>query len=312
MPESLTDTPQVQQLLRRAAGLDQPGGDERLKRIVHRVATEMCRIVEEFDVTPTEFWAACGYVTRLGQANEVGLLVPGLGVETFLDIVMDEKERRAGLQGGTPRTIEGPLYITDAPLEKGEARLDQDPEEGEVLFVEGQVRDTDGKPVAGAVVDVWHANTKGFYSFFDPTPTPQSPYNLRRRIETDADGRYRFRTIMPSGYGCPPDGPTQQLLDRLGRHGKRPAHVHFFVEAPGHRKLTTQINISDDPYLHDDFAFATREGLIPELVRHTDPAEIKARGLDKPFATITFDFELNREAANLPEAVVVREHAKAA
>ncbi len=312
MAESLTNTPDVKKLLERAAGLDQSGGDQRLKRIVHKVATDLCRTIEEFDVTPSEFWAACGYLTRLGQANEVGLLVPGLGVETFLDVVMDEKERRAGLQGGTPRTIEGPLYITDAPLEKGEARLDQDPEQGEVLFVDGQVRDTDGKPVAGAVVDVWHANTKGFYSFFDPTPTPQSPYNLRRRIETDAEGRYRFRTIMPSGYGCPPDGPTQELLNHLGRHGKRPAHVHFFVEAPGFRKLTTQINISDDPYLHDDFAFATRDGLIPELVRHTDPAEIKARGLDAPFATIKFDFELNREAANLPEAVVVREHAKAA
>ena len=312
MAESLTNTPEVEKLLNRAAGLDQPGGDERLKRIVHRIATEMCRIVEDFDVTPSEFWAACGYLTRLGQANEVGLLVPGLGVETFLDLVMDEKERRAGLQGGTPRTIEGPLYITDAPLEKGEARLDQDPEQGEVLFVDGQVRDTSGTPVPGAVVDVWHANTKGFYSFFDPTPTPQSPYNLRRRIETDAQGRYRFRTIMPSGYGCPPDGPTQQLLDVIGRHGKRPVHVHFFVEAPGFRKLTTQINISDDPYLHDDFAFATRDGLIPELVRHADPAEIKARGLNEPFATIRFDFELNREAANLPEAVVVREHAKAA
>jgi catechol 1,2-dioxygenase len=312
MTDSLINSPEVKKLLQRAAGLDQPGGDERLKRIVHRVATEMCRIIEEFDVTPSEFWAACGYLTRLGQANEVGLLVPGLGVETFLDVVMDEKERRAGLQGGTPRTIEGPLYITDAPLEKGEARLDQDPEQGEVLFMEGQVRDTEGKPVAGAIVDVWHANTKGFYSFFDPTPTPQSPYNLRRRIETDAEGRYRFRSILPSGYGCPPGGSTQQLLDQLGRHGKRPAHIHFFVEALGYRKLTTQINISDDPYLHDDFAFATREGLIPELVRHTDPAEIKARGLNEPFATITFDFELNREAENLPEAVVVREHAKAA
>lgn len=312
MAKSLTETPDVKRLLERAAGLDQRGGDERLKRIVHRVATEMCRIVEEFDVTPSEFWAACGYLTRLGQANEVGLLVPGLGVETFLDVVMDEKERRAGLEGGTPRTIEGPLYITDAPLEKGEARLDQDPEQGEVLFMEGQVRDTRGTPVPGAIVDVWHANTKGFYSFFDPTPTPQSPYNLRRRIETDAEGRYRFRTIMPSGYGCPPDGPTQQLLDLIGRHGKRPAHIHFFVEAPGFRKLTTQINISDDPYLHDDFAFATRDGLIPELVRHTDASEIKARGLNEPFATIRFDFELNREAANLPEAVVVREHAKAA
>ena len=116
MADSLTNTPQVQLLLNRAAGLDQPGGNERLKRIAHRVVTDLCRTFEEFDVTPTEFWTAVSYVTRLGQANEVGLLVPGLGIETFLDLVMDEKERRAGLQGGTPRTIEGPLYITDAPL----------------------------------------------------------------------------------------------------------------------------------------------------------------------------------------------------
>ena len=164
-------------------------------------------------------------------------------------------------------------------------------------------------PCAGAIVEVWHANTKGGYSFFDPS---QSPYNLRRRIETDAEGRYRFRSILPSGYGCPPDGVTQQLLTALGRHGNRPAHIHFFVEAPGFRKLTTQINISDDPYLHDDFAFATRDGLIPELVRHTEASEIKEKGLNEPFATIRFDFELNCEAANLPEAVVVRDHAQAA
>ncbi len=309
MTEYLTDTPEVKRLLTRVAGLDQPGGNQRLKRIVERVATDLCRIIEDFDITPTEFWTAVSYVTRLGQAGEVGLLVPGLGLETFLDVVMDEKERRAGLEGGTPRTIEGPLYITDAPLVKGEARLDQDPEQGEVLFMEGQVRDADGNPVPGAIVDVWHANTKGGYSFFDPS---QTPYNLRRRIETDTDGRYRLRTIMPSGYGCPPDGPTQQLLSAIGRHGHRPAHIHFFVEAPGYRKLTTQINIADDEYLHDDFAFATRDGLIPEVVRHTDPADIKAHGLNEPFATIRFDFTLNREAANLPEAVVVREHAKAA
>lgn len=309
MSGTVIDTQEVKQLLTRVAGLNQAGGDERLKRIVHRVATDLCRTIEDFDVSPTEFWTAVSYVTRLGQANEVGLLVPGLGVETFLDLLMDEKERRAGLEGGTPRTIEGPLYVAGAPLSKGEARLDQDPEQGEVLFVDGQVRDTEGKPVPGAIVDVWHANTKGGYSFFDPS---QSAYNLRRRIETDAEGHYRFRSILPSGYGCPPNGMTQQLLTALGRHGNRPAHIHFFVEAPGYRKLTTQINISDDPYLHDDFAFATREGLIPDLVRHTDPDEIKARGLNEPFATIRFDFELNREAAALPEAVVVRDHAKAA
>ena len=309
MNVNLTDSRPVQQLLDRVAGLDQPGGNDRLKRIVRRVASDLCRTIEEFDVTPSEFWTAVGYLTRLGQANEVGLLVPGLGIETFLDVMMDEKERRAGLSGGTPRTIEGPLYVAGAPLAKNEARMDQDPEHGEVLFMDGQVRDTAGNPVAGAIVDVWHANTKGGYSFFDPS---QSAYNLRRRIETDAAGNYRLRTILPSGYGCPPNGVTQQLLTALGRHGNRPAHIHFVVDAPGYRRLTTQINISDDPYLHDDFAFATRDELIPELVRHTDSWEIKARGLNEPFTTIHFDFTLNSEAAQLPDPVVMREHAEAA
>jgi Dioxygenase len=65
------------------------------------------------------------------------------------------------------------------------------------------VRDVNGRPVAGAIVDVWHANPLGGYSFFDPS---QPKYNLRRRIETDAEGRYRFRTVLPAGYasdtGC--------------------------------------------------------------------------------------------------------------
>ena len=306
---SLVDTALVQNVLHKAAGLDGPAGDPRLKRILHRIATDLCRTVEEFAVTPTEFWTAVDYLGRVGASHEMGLLVPGLGLEHFMDLLMDEEERKAGLAGGTPRTIEGPLYITDAPLSDGEARLDQDPEQGEVLFVDGQVRDTEGKPVPGAIVDVWHANTRGGYSHFDPS---QSPYNLRRRIRTDGEGRYRFRTILPSGYGVPPDGPTNALLSAVGRHGQRPAHIHFFVDAPGFRKLTTQINLAGDKYLHDDFAFGTRDGLVSAATRHTDTADIHARGLNEPFSTMTFDFVVNRDAGHLPEAVVVREHAKAA
>ncbi|MBF3246952.1 catechol 1,2-dioxygenase, partial [Pseudomonas aeruginosa] len=133
---------------------------------------------------------------------------------------------------------------------------------GTVMFLQGRVSGPDGQPLAGAIVDVWHANTQGTYSYFDSS---QSEYNLRRRIRTDADGRYRARSIVPSGYGCPSDGPTQELLDRLGRHGQRPAHIHFFVSAPGHRHLTTQINLAGDRYLWDDFAYATRDGLIGDL-----------------------------------------------
>src|SRR5205823_7838428 len=146
-------------------------------------------------------------------------------------------------------------------------------------------------------LDVWHANTMGNYSHFDPT---QTAYNLRRRIETDKDGRYRFRSIMPSGYACPPGSQTEKLLQALGRHGNRPAHVHFFVTAAGYRKLTTQINIDGDKYLHDDFAFGTRDDLIPQVQRVTEAAEIHKAGLNKPFARIRFDFVILKDAAGAP------------
>ncbi|MFL5282619.1 MAG: catechol 1,2-dioxygenase [Rhodopila sp.] len=308
MTDSLLETRVVKDLLMKVSGLDHDSGNLRLKRIVHRVVGDLFRTIEEFDVQPDEFWAAMGYLTRLGQSGEVGLLVPGLGLETFLDLRLDQAEQKAGIEGGTPRTIEGPLYVAGAPLSKGEARLDDGSEQGEVLFMDGQVRSSDGKPVAGAVVDVWHANTLGGYSFFDPS---QPKYNLRRRIETDADGRYRFRTLLPSGYACPPGGATQELLDQLGRHGHRPAHIHFFVSAPGHRKLTTQINIDGDEYLHDDFAFATRDGLIPEVRRVTDAVAVREKGLNAPYAEITFDFVLHPEQAAAPATLVHRQHATA-
>jgi catechol 1,2-dioxygenase len=308
MTDTLMETRAVKDLLMKVSGSDERGGDRRLKRIVHRVVSDLFRTIEDFDVQPDEFWTAMSYLTRLGQSGEVGLLVPGLGLETFLDLRLDQAEQKVGIEGGTPRTIEGPLYVAGAPLSKGEARLDDGSEQGEVLFMDGQVRDRSGKPIPGAIVDVWHANALGGYSFFDPA---QPKYNLRRRIETDADGRYRFRTLLPSGYACPPGGPTQQLLDQLGRHGHRPAHIHFFVTAPGHRKLTTQINIDGDEYLHDDFAFATRDGLIPEVRRVTDAAAAREKGLNAPYAEITFDFVLHPEQTVAPTTVVHREHAPA-
>ena len=108
----------------------------------------------------------------------------------------------------------------------------------------------------------------------------------------DADGRYKFQSILPSGYGVPPGSPTEALLSALGRHGQRPAHIHFFISAPGHRKLTTQINIEGDPLLHDDFAYATRDGLVPHVIERDDEASIHANNLNGPFAEIEFDIHL--------------------
>jgi catechol 1,2-dioxygenase len=284
--------------------------DARVQQVVVRLVGDLFKAIEDLDLQPSEIWKGIEYLAETGAKHELGLLAPGLGLERFIDIRADEAEARAGLTGGTPRTIEGPLYVAGAPVAQGFARLDdgKDTEGAEVLFMQGTVYGADGKPVPDATVEVWHANLMGNYSFFDQS---QSPFNLRRTIVTDANGRYQFRSIVPMGYGCPPDGMTQRLLDKLGRHGRRPAHIHFFVTAPNLRKLTTQINIDGDEYLWDDFAFASREGLVPSVNRVSDPEELARRGLDKPFASIDFDFRLLADKANAPAAEVERARAAA-
>ncbi|CAN7594039.1 catechol 1,2-dioxygenase [Massilia sp. LjRoot122] len=284
--------------------------DARVQQVVVRLLGDLCKAIEDLDISPSEFWSGVSYMSAAGAANELGLLAAGLGLERFLDIRADEAEAKAGLEGGTPRTIEGPLYVAGAPESTGFARLDDgsESEQAEVLFMQGTVFDGDGQPLAGAKVEVWHANLMGNYSFFDRT---QSDFNLRRSIVTDKNGRYAFRSILPKGYGCPPNGTTQQLLDKLGRHGQRPAHIHFFVSAPGHRKLTTQINIDGDEYLWDDFAFASREGLVPPVTRIDDPAQLDAKRVSAPFASIDFDFRLYRDTAAAPSPLVERPRAAA-
>lgn len=170
------------------------------------------------------------------------------------------------------------------------------------------VTDVEGNVIPNAKVEVWHANGNGMYSFFDKT---QSDFNLRRTINTSADGKYMAQTTMPVGYGCPPNGPTQSLLNLLGRHGQRPSHVHYFVSAPGYRKLTTQFNIEGDKYLWDDFAFATRDGLVATAIDKTDDASMKKYKLDKPFKHITFDIKLTKDARNVPPTEVERRRASA-
>ncbi|WP_322044552.1 catechol 1,2-dioxygenase [Paraburkholderia sp. J67] len=279
--------------------------DPRTQAIVGRIVRDLFYTIEDFDVTPSEFWSALNYVAEAGP--EMGLIAAGLGFEHFLDVRLDEAEAKLGLEGGTPRTIEGPLYVAGAPEADGHARLDNGESPGETLLMQGRVLGDDGQPVPGALVEVWHANHLGNYSYFDST---QPPFHLRASIRADADGRYSFRSVVPVGYSVPPAGKTQQLLDRLGRHGHRPAHIHFFVSAPGHRKLTTQINIDGDPYLWDDFAFATREGLVPDVKRQPQHNG-NAFGIDGAFAQIEFDFHLLPEHASAPAAEIERLRAAA-
>ena len=280
----------------------------RVQEITLRIVTDLMKTINDLNITADEYWTGVSYIGDLGK--EAGLLSPGLGFDHFMDLMIEEHMKAAGLEGGTIRTIEGPLYVSGAPEEKGFARLDDgtEDEEGTVLFMQGYVYDEDGNPIPNAKVEAWHANTLGNYSYFDES---QPDFNLRRTIITDDDGKYAFRSIVPLGYSVPPGGMTDQVLSALGRHGNRPAHIHFFVSAEGMRKITTQINIDGDEYLWDDFAFASREGLVPEVTMVDNADKLKEKGLDKPYASIDFDFHLLKNSkADVHGSEVARRRAQ--
>ena len=282
----------LQTFIRTASGFDSDKGDPRVKEIVNRLLSDLCKAIDDLDITMDEFWHGANYLMRLGQAHETALLVAGLGLEHILDVREDDLDEMAGLaaEGATPRTIEGPLYVSGAPVVQGEGQLDDGTDtESALMHLSGKVVDLEtGEVIPNATVEVWHCNSKGNYSFFDKS---QSDFNMRRTIETD-NGTYTARSIIPSGYSVPDGNPTHELLELLGRHGSRPAHVHFFVHAPGYRHLTTQINLANDPFCYDDFAYATKEELVVDPVSVTDPEKIAAAKMKGPYEELTFDFAL--------------------
>ncbi len=283
------------QLLDRVTESNRDNGNPRAKQITARIVGDLFRAIDDLDISPDEFWVGVDWLNRLCQGGQAGLITAGLGFDRLLDIRSDESDERAGRKAGTPRAIEGPLYIAGAPLSKFETRVDEagDAKRGETMVMEGSVLDLNGKPVAGAIVDVWHANELGRYSHFDPD---QAEFALRRRIETDAEGRYRFRSFIPPGYAIPPNSPTSEIFEAIGRHGNRPAHIHFLVAAPGQRTLTTQVNIPGDTFIDDDFAFATRDGLVLELQKNASPKGYESLGVNEPFTRVHFDFVMQPAA----------------
>ena len=137
--------------------------------------------------------------------------------------------------------------------------------------MQGRVRDGDGNGIAGAVLDVWGTDDEGLYD----SQHAERVVDCRGRLRTAADGGFAFRTVVPRSYSIPTDGPVGAMLQRLGRHTMRPAHLHFRITADGYALLTTAIYAAGDPYLHSDAVFGMRESLIASF--EPDPATGGAR-----------------------------------
>ena len=131
----------------------------------------------------------------------------------------------------------GPFHTHDAPTLELGSNMAADPA-GEPLLCICTVRDTAGRPVPGVTVDIWETDSSGHYDVQHPGRTEPSE---RCVMVSDEQGRFWFKGIRPVSYPIPHDGPVGKLLERLGRHCWRPAHLHFMFGKEGWDRLITYI-----------------------------------------------------------------------
>ncbi|KUN29338.1 catechol 1,2-dioxygenase [Streptomyces antibioticus] len=248
---------------------------KRVDTLVTELLTAAHDIIRRHKVTYAEYDALKSWLIQVGEDGEWPLFL-----DVWLEHVVEEvaSENRQGSKG----TIEGPYYVHGAPSLPAEAKLPaREGEEGTPLLFQGQVRGVDGAPLAGALVDIWHADNDGYYSQFAPN-LPE--WNLRGTVVADDQGNFRIHTIQPAPYQIPTDGSCGTLIAAAGWHAWRPAHLHFKVSASGHQPITTQLYFTGDEHIGDDIASAVK----PELI--LDPTPVA----DGHGREVTYDFVLDK------------------
>jgi hydroxyquinol 1,2-dioxygenase len=243
--------------VQRLDGCDNP----RLKEVLTALVTHLHDFAREVKLTEPEWMAGIQFLTRTGQMctgtrQEFILLSDTLGM-SMLTIALNH----AKPPGCTEATVVGPFHTDDAP----QVALGTDIARGapgKPLDVDVVLHSTDGKAIAGAEVDVWQADDAGKY---DVQYSGLTERRARAVLRSDAQGRVRFSTIVPTAYPVPTDGPVGQMLVATGRHPWRPAHLHFMIKADGHETLVTHLFREDDPYLDSDVVFGVRNSLIVQM-----------------------------------------------
>ncbi len=245
--------------------------DPRLKQILQSLIRHLHGFAREVRLTEKEFDQAINIVTALGHHttdshNETRLIAGSLGLSALV-CLMNNGERG---KRQTSANLLGPFWRAGAPRMRNGASIVRSATPGHPLFFTGRIVDLDGNAVAGAEIDVWHASPAGLYENQDPT---QAEWNLRGRFTSDAHGMFAYRTVKPSGYPVPMDGPTGALLRAQQRHPFRPAHLHSLIYKPGFKTMASQIYSHDDPLLETDAQFGVTRTLIGHYVLHqAEPA----------------------------------------
>jgi catechol 1,2-dioxygenase len=271
-----------------------PDVEPRLRDVMTILVRHLHAAVKEIKPTHEEWLQGIAFLTEVGHMcsewrQEFILLSDTLGVSMLVDAINHQRPA-----GATPNTILGPFHVDNAPRYENGANICLDGK-GEPLLVRGRVLDSQGKPVPGAILDVWQTNDDGFYDVQQKGLQPD--FNLRGIFTADAEGRYALRTVKPRFYPIPDDGPVGRMLAALGRHPNRSAHIHFIITAPGYDPVITHIFSPDCAYLSEDAVFGVKDELIGTLQRVTDPDQAQALGIAAPAWLIDWDFVLAEKPA---------------
>src|ERR1700693_3452083 len=240
--------------------------DARLKEVMTALIRHLHEFAREVNLTPQEWMKAIEFLTEVGhitddKRQEFILLSDTLGLSALVDILANLGKSA----DATESSLLGPFFREGAPAMPAGDSIARGIE-GEPLLLHGRVTSTDCKALGGARIDVWQASDERRYDLqFDNFRGAEM--NLRARFRTDADGRYEFRTVKPSSYPVPSDGPVGRMLNALGRHPYRPAHIHFIISATGYRPLVTALYIDGDKYIDSDVVFGSREQLVVKYRR---------------------------------------------
>ncbi len=266
--------------------------DERLRTILNSLVRHLHAAVREVEPSLAEWEQAIDFLTATGQKctdvrQEFILLSDVLGISMLVETISER-----GAAGATQSTVLGPFHMTSSPERELGANIDL-VGESQPCVVIGRVVDTDGTPLPGATLDVWQANDHGAYDVQEPDKQPDG--NGRGLFTTDAEGRFWFRTIVPSYYPIPTDGPVGELLAATRRHPYRPAHIHFIVAADGYRTLTTHIFVGDSEYIGSDAVFAVKKSLITEFIEVDDPDQAARYQVSNPFRLADVQIALSQD-----------------